>query len=316
MFELAENHVPEVENEKFGWFPIDDIKPDPYQPRMNKPKEHFQSLAISIANEGLHNMIHICITDEGLLIVNGECRYTACALFLAKLVPEGDFILGHVRRRGGVMEMYCEVKSFENDEKRRVNQILDNASRKNFDPKEELEAIRDLRDAGMSIEEIANALGRSPKVIEADLPILDLPKAVIEAYDRGEMTKVVAREIATFPTAKQQKRAWTHYASRVAGSKAQLARLEVYRKAQDGEHKIVPDPTEANPEATKAARSGYRKLLKAIEKLEEQDLVNDDTHLIVSINKRNKSEIEDLGRKLAVLSRNISDGLLKLANEK
>lgn len=315
MFQIAEESFQSSDEVIMKWFPVDSIRPDVNQPRTNKPVEHFESLALSISSEGLHNMIHVCETEEGATIVNGECRWTACAMFLRKYVP-GDFVMGHVRSVNGVIEMFCEVKTFRSDKKRRVNQILDNASRKNFDPLEELRAIHDLRESGMDLTEIAGALGRSEKVVEADLPILAMPDDLLKVYDTGEMTKIVAREICKFASHKQMKTAWKK-AARAKGTKAQLAHIEAYRKDVDKEtsEKALGDAQENTPEK-RAAKSLYRKLMACLTKATDENLINENKHLMVAVNSRNLAEVSDLAKNLAKIAKNLADGVILIEAEK
>lgn len=317
MFQIAENQKYQSEVEKdFMWIPVDHMVPDVNQPRTNKPQEHFESLALSIASEGLHTMPHVVrgVVEKAFPIVNGECRWTACSLFLRKHVP-GDFVLGHVRSIGGVIEIYCEVKTFETDEKRRVNQIMDNASRKNFDPLEELRAISDLRKTGMDLEEIASALGRSPQVIEADMPILGMPDALLKIYDQGQMAKLVARQIATFDSHKKMRNAWKKAAG-AKGTKAQLARIEAYRKdvfEEANNNALGVDVKKSSPAKT-AAKSLYHKLQAAVKKATDEDLINENKYMMVALNSRHLAEVEDLAKNLAKLAKNLKDGVVIARN--
>lgn len=56
---------------------LDDIKPDPNQPRKHFDDEYIAGLAESIADTGLINPIEI---DSNYVIITGECRYRACKL--------------------------------------------------------------------------------------------------------------------------------------------------------------------------------------------------------------------------------------------
>jgi ParB family transcriptional regulator, chromosome partitioning protein len=318
-FSLVETDHPSDEMD-IRWVPVDDIRPDPDQPRKNFPREHFISLAMSIANEGLNQMPDITF-DEGLTpwkIVNGECRWTSIHMFVKDFIKhDEDFVMGHLRRVRGVMEIRCVVRTFTSDEKRKVNQILDNAARKGFDPKEELEAIKALIDSGMEITDVAKALGRSEKVVEADLPILNLPKHLLGLYDKGDILKVVARELATFGTEKRMNKAWSQYASKVRGSEGQLARLEVYRKAlEEKSASIFGFIDEVVPEKRKAAKSAYRKLTAAATHASNADLTDDKEYLMVALNSRELDRVEELSKTLAKISKHLHEGVLKVRASK
>jgi ParB-like chromosome segregation protein Spo0J len=315
-FSIAENHTPVVENENgIVWISVDEIHPDPNQPRKNKPQEHFESLAMSIASEGLHNMPHVVESDEisDYMLVNGECRYTACALFLAKHVEtDGDFVLGHVRRVNGEIQIKCEVKRFESDSKRKVNQILDNASRKNFDPLEELQAISELIDAGMAIPDIAKALGRSVTVIEADLPILKLPQALLKLYDQGTIAKQVARRISEFPNEKAMTNAWTNYASKVRGVENQLAKIEAYQRARDKKKVQLFDLKKADPQEVKDAKHAYRKLKAACNAVVDKNLLSDTRNLMVAANSKELEKVDEIAKTLTKIGALLHEGVVTL----
>lgn len=319
-FQLAENHVPVIENEnEIRWIPVDQIHPDPNQPRKNKPREHFEGLAISIASEGLHNMPHVVESDEIIsdyMIVNGECRWTACALFLGKHV-QGDFVLGHVRRVNGEIQIKCEVKTFASESKRKVNQILDNASRKNFDPLEELQAISTLLDEGMAIPDVANALGRSVAIIEADLPILKLPAALLTAYDNGDIAKRVARRLTEFPTEKAMIKAWKSYASTVRGVEAQLAKIELYEKLRKNEQAdLFNVAKKADPKEVKGAKKAYGRLMTAVGMVTRENLLSDEKNLMVAVNEKKLDEVRDLAKTLTKIAAKLNEGVLAASTQK
>jgi ParB/RepB/Spo0J family partition protein len=69
---------------KYKSVPIEEIKPDPNQPRKTFDQEALKEMAVSIKNEGIINAIEI---DEHSIIITGEQRWRAAKLAGIKEVP-------------------------------------------------------------------------------------------------------------------------------------------------------------------------------------------------------------------------------------
>jgi hypothetical protein len=143
-----------------------------------------------------------------------------------------------------------------------------------------------------------------------------MPDDLLKVYDTGEMSKIVAREICKFASHKQMKTAWKK-AARAKGSKAQLARLEVYRKALANETRnLLGDVQEVDSESKKAAKNVYRKLTVAVEKAVDENLLSDENkYLMVAMNSRHLAKVEDLAKSLAKIAKHLADGCTKARNQ-
>lgn len=69
------------------WIDINRVKPDPAQPRKVFSGEHIEGLAASIKQEGFINEIEVTPTEDGFMVITGECRLKAAHLLNFDKVP-------------------------------------------------------------------------------------------------------------------------------------------------------------------------------------------------------------------------------------
>ncbi len=287
-------------------YPVDSIRPDPGQPRKNKPPEYLKELAKSIAYKGLDNDGHIRKDPVGeWLVVNGECRWTAISLYLPGVLQEmarkgvEPCMKGWFRDEHGQMFMSCKIKEYEGenvDADVFLDQIRDNEVRKNLGRMETLQAFkRATDDFNIPLQEMADALGKTVATLEGDLPILGLPKAITNAYDAGFVTKAVARRLAQLPDDESLRlKAFTR-AKKETDAKAAIARIDAYEKARNGKlgnKSLFGDWQAENPKWRVDARRAFGLLAKAVGKFDETPYSNGKMKQIVKAKKGELVEIE------------------------
>lgn len=168
---------------------LEQVEPDPNQPRKVKPESYLQELGESIKTEGLHQPITVRVHPEDaekFMIVFGECRYRASKL--AKLETIEAF-----------------VKEFEDDKKIFMAQLVENDVRMNMTVMETAEGYQHaILVHGMEIEELAESLGKSVATIAGDIELCKLPPEIKKALDDGELPKAVGRRIAELSDGKMK----------------------------------------------------------------------------------------------------------------
>lgn len=204
--------------EKIVELRLDEIEPDPGQPRKNKPKSYTDELGRSIWNNGQDNAIIVTRNKRGsdfkFKILNGECRHTAC-LTHPKL-----------KKRGTILAIVRDCKD-KTPAELFLAQIRDNDTRLNMGTMETIEAYGRALELGATITALVNAIGKTKATIEADLPLLNLPADIKKSVEAGTLPKEVARVIAELETDSRMATAYKH-AIRGKGSAQMIANVRHY----------------------------------------------------------------------------------------
>lgn len=140
--------------------PVDQIEPNPYQPRMAFDNESLEELADSIRTFGLIQPITVRRKSDGKYqIISGERRYKACRLAGMDMIP------AYVREANdqGMLEMA----------------IVENVQRQDLDPIEIAMSYQRLIDeCNLTQEEMADRVGKKRTSITNYLRLLKLPAKV------------------------------------------------------------------------------------------------------------------------------------------
>lgn len=157
--------------------PIDNVRPNPDQPRKSFSPEALDELARSIEERGIIQPILAEQGDDGTyVIIAGERRYRAAKLAGLTVVP----VLPGV---------------FSEDEKLEIA-LIENIQRQNLTPIEEARAYRDLMErSGGSQEELAHRLGKSRSAVANAVRLLRLPEAIQERVNDGSLSAGHARTL-------------------------------------------------------------------------------------------------------------------------
>ncbi len=162
--------------------PVEQIVPDPGQPRRHFDEEALAQLAESIAREGL--LEPLVVREEGLLsdgrtrymIIAGGRRYRAALEAGLSVVP--------VLVRTGLAVTQI-----------RILQLMENLQREDLDPLEEGLALRELMQlAGLSLDAIAEKIGKSKAYVQRRTDLLYDPR-LAELVRDGAINASVAVEL-------------------------------------------------------------------------------------------------------------------------
>lgn len=157
--------------------PLDQLHPNPDQPRKTFDEESLAELARSIEERGI---IQPILAEEredgGYTIIAGERRWRAARMAGLTIVP----VLPGL---------------FSPEEKLEIA-LIENIQRQDLSPLEEARAYQELLETvGLSQEELARRLGRSRPAIANSLRLLKLPQAVQDQVNRRELTAGHARTL-------------------------------------------------------------------------------------------------------------------------
>ncbi|MCX7732691.1 MAG: ParB/RepB/Spo0J family partition protein [candidate division WOR-3 bacterium] len=168
--------------------PIDEIRPNPYQPRITKEAENnprFQELVASIREKGVLQPVVVRRRHDGYELVMGERRWRAARLAGLTAIPA---IIRPVDDRE-MLEMA----------------LIENIQRSDLNPIDEALAYKALHEQfNLTHEEIARRVGKDRSTITNALRLLTLPYRVREALSLGQITPGHARALLTLTSRREQ----------------------------------------------------------------------------------------------------------------
>ena len=160
--------------------PIEDIVPNPNQPRIHFNETELRELSESIQEHGVLQPLLVRKHGNGYEIIAGERRYQASKL-------------------AGLEELPVIIKDV-NDEEMLALALIENLQRSDLNPVEEAKGYRQLIDAsGMTQEALSKAVSKSRSAITNSLRLLDLPEGVQQMIFEGKLTAGHARAILAVP---------------------------------------------------------------------------------------------------------------------
>lgn len=160
--------------------PIEDIVPNPNQPRIHFNETELRELSESIQEHGVLQPLLVRKHGNGYEIIAGERRYQASKL-------------------AGLEELPVIIKDV-NDEEMLALALIENLQRSDLNPVEEAKGYRQLIDAsGMTQEALSKAVSKSRSAITNSLRLLDLPEVVQQMIFESKLTAGHARAILAVP---------------------------------------------------------------------------------------------------------------------
>lgn len=159
--------------------PIENVAPNPEQPRKRFEQDDLDDLAASIKEKGIIQPLIVREISPGQFeIVAGERRWRAAQMAQLHEVP-------------------VVVRSFTDVEVLEVA-IIENIQRADLNPIEEAVGYRQLMDRfGHTQEKMAEALGKSRSHIANLLRLLNLPQPVLDMVRDGQLSSGHARTLVT-----------------------------------------------------------------------------------------------------------------------
>lgn len=156
--------------------PVDQISPNPHQPRQVMDQEKLEDLANSIEEHGLIQPLVVTRVRGGYQIIAGERRWRASQLVGLTTVP--------VIVKETTPQQMLELA------------IVENIQRADLNPLEEAEAYTQLMEEfGLTQEAVAERVGKSRTAVANTVRLLNLPDLVKEALAAGEISEGHARAL-------------------------------------------------------------------------------------------------------------------------
>jgi ParB family transcriptional regulator, chromosome partitioning protein len=174
-------------NENYLKLNIEDVEPNPDQPRRTFDEQKLQELAHSIQDQGVLQPIVVRKKGDKYQIIAGERRWQAARIAGLKQVP-------------------CVLQE-ANDDKALELALIENIQRDDLNPIEEAYTYKRLMDKlNYTQAELAKAVAKGRSTIANAIRLLDLPEEAQEAMFNDKLTAGHARAVLSVPNAKGRKK--------------------------------------------------------------------------------------------------------------
>jgi ParB family transcriptional regulator, chromosome partitioning protein len=165
------------QDQEFRRLRVEDIIPNPHQPRVNFDEDSLEELTASVGEVGVLQPVVVRALDDGrYALIAGERRWRAA-------------------KRVGLSEIPAMVRSAD-DQASLTQALIENVQRQDLSPLEEAAAYQELlEEHGMTHEQVASAVGKSRPAVSNTLRLLQLPAAIQGMVERGDLSAGHARAL-------------------------------------------------------------------------------------------------------------------------
>lgn len=215
MSQIEQRIYEETPNEEIVELDINDLRPNPYQPRQVFNEEALQELASSIKEHGVFQPIIVKKSIKGYDIIAGERRYRASKLAGKKTIP-------------------AIIRQFTDEQMMEIA-LLENLQREDLNAMEEAKAYQSLIDhLHITQEEVSKRVGKSRSHITNMLGLLRLPKEVQTMINDNKLTMGHARVLSKLENEQQI----IQMAEDIVENKKSVREAETLAQDKDVEHKV------------------------------------------------------------------------------
>jgi ParB family transcriptional regulator, chromosome partitioning protein len=173
---------------ELAYLPVEQIHPNPHQPRRRFEPDAATGLASSVKAQGLLQPIVVRPRAEGgWELIAGERRWRAA-------------------KDAGLKDVPALVREAD-DRDTLLLSLVENVAREQLSPVEEARAYAMLLDEfALPLAEVAQRVGKAKPTISNRVRLLELPEEVLWMLARGELTERHARAVLAVPDRVAQKR--------------------------------------------------------------------------------------------------------------
>lgn len=165
---------------------IDQISPNPYQPRKTFNEASIDDLARSVSEHGIVQPLVVTRHGDRFRLIAGERRYRAA-------------------QKAGLTTVPVVVKELVQESDALQVALIENIQREDLNPMEEAIAYEQLhQEFGLTQEEIAKRVGKERSTVANFLRLLKLPDRVKKLLGAGQLSMGHARALLALDTAKKQ----------------------------------------------------------------------------------------------------------------
>jgi len=177
----AQAHAPGL-----AQIPLDQIQPNPYQPRRTFNEASIDELARSVREHGIVQPLVVMRAGDRYKLIAGERRFRAA-------------------QKAGLTTVPVMVKDLVKSGDALQIALVENIQREDLNPMEEAGAYHQLHDEfGLTQEEIARRVGKERSTVANFLRLLKLPEAVKKLLASGQLSMGHARALLAVDSARKQ----------------------------------------------------------------------------------------------------------------
>lgn len=205
--------------------PLDEILPNPFQPRRVFDEKELFALGESIKENGLIQPISVRKMKNGYELIAGERRLRACKIIGRKNIEAIVYDIG--------------------DEDSAVWALIENLQRSDLSPFDEAEAMAKLIAAwSVTREEAARRFGLSASGLSNKLRLLKLEEPVRKIITEGNLTERHARELLRIDEPRKREDAARHIAKKnlnVAQTEKYISKLLLEKQKRKAPRYVIKD---------------------------------------------------------------------------
>jgi ParB family chromosome partitioning protein len=184
---IPEKPSPELEGKRaFHFCGIEEVQPNPFQPRKVFDDEHLQELVESIREKGILQPLVVRRKGEGYELIAGERRWRAA-------------------QKAGIKEVPIVIKEVPDSEILELS-LIENIQRKDLNPIEEGEAFKRLIDQfHLTQEEVSRKVGKDRTTVTNTVRLLKLPPEIRQSLADGIISMGHARAFLSLDGPERQR---------------------------------------------------------------------------------------------------------------
>jgi ParB family chromosome partitioning protein len=165
---------------------LDQISPNPYQPRKTFNEATIEDLARSVAEHGIVQPLVVTRHGDRFRLIAGERRYRAA-------------------RKAGLTVVPVVVKELAQESDALQVALIENVQREDLNPMEEAVAYEQLHhEFGLTQEEIAKRVGKERSTVANFMRLLKLPERVKKLLASGQVSMGHARALLALDGPRKQ----------------------------------------------------------------------------------------------------------------
>ena len=219
-----QNNAAEAPGRREVELPIEEIRPNPYQPRKEFDKKALEELSESIKTHGIFTPLLVRKSVSGYDLITGERRLRAAKMAGLKTVP-------------AIQVEFTEEQMME-------IAILENVQREDLNPIEEAAAYESLiQKLGYTQEKLAERVGKSREYCANIMRLLKLPEDVQSMVVNKQLTMSHVRPLLSFNDEEEIYEA----AEKIKKNKMSVREVEAYVRDVNGGGQKKPKKKEKDP---------------------------------------------------------------------
>ena len=183
---IPQKETPAPAAQGLAQIPVEQISPNPYQPRKTFNEASIEDLARSVREHGIVQPLVVTRSGDRYKLIAGERRFRAAQRAGLRTVP---VVIKEMMKEGDALQIA----------------LIENIQREDLNPMEEATAYHQLHEEfGLTQEEISKRVGKERSTVANFLRLIKLPESVKKLLASGQLSMGHARALLAVDSAKKQ----------------------------------------------------------------------------------------------------------------